>query len=83
MWRRPANAVFFEQQEAAFEAVEYLITRGPPSDIACITVDTPTGRLACRATATTLIKHGIEWILSRVKYGDSTMTRGYELCWNC
>ena len=53
------RCVFFEQQEAAFQAVEYLITQGYRN---------------------ALIKHGIEWDPSRVKYGDSTMTRGYELC---
>ena len=53
------RCVFFEQQEAAFQAVEYLITQGHRN---------------------ALIKHGIEWDPSRVKYGDSTMTRGYELC---
>ncbi len=31
------RCVFFEQQEAAFQAVEYLITQGH-RDIACITV---------------------------------------------
>ena len=38
------RCVFFEQQEAAFQAVEYLITQGH-RDIACITVPmhTPTG----------------------------------------
>lgn len=56
------RCVFFEQQEAAFRAVEYLITRGH-RDIACITVPMHTlpARLACRATTNALIKHGIEW----------------------
>ena len=76
------RCVFFEQQEAAFQAVEYLITQGH-RDIACITVPmhTPTGQARLQGYRNALIKHGIEWDPSRVKYGDSTMTRGYELCW--
>ncbi len=37
--------MFFEQQEAAFQAVDYLISRGH-RDIACLTVPmhTPTGK---------------------------------------
>ena len=27
-----------------------------------------------------LEKHGISWDAGKVKYGDATMTRGYELC---
>lgn len=75
------RCVFFEQQEAAFQAVEYLITQGH-RDIACITVPmhTPTGQARLQGYRNALIKHGIEWDPSRVKYGDSTMTRGYELC---
>lgn len=78
------RCVFFEQQEAAFQAVEYLITQGH-RDIACITVPmhTPTGQARLQGYRNALIKHGIEWDPSRVKYGDSTMTRGYELCGNC
>lgn len=78
------RCVFFEQQEAAFQAVEYLITQGH-RDIACMTVPmhTPTGQARLQGYRNALIKHGIEWDPSRVKYGDSTMTRGYELCWNC
>ncbi|MBN0595946.1 substrate-binding domain-containing protein, partial [Pseudomonas aeruginosa] len=70
------RCVFFEQQEAAFQAVEYLITQGH-RDIACITVPmhTPTGQARLQGYRNALIKHGIEWDPSRVKYGDSTMTR--------
>ena len=57
------------------------ITQGH-RDIACITVPmhTPTGQARLQGYRNALIKHGIEWDPSRVKYGDSTMTRGYELC---
>ncbi len=41
---------------------------------------TPTGQARLQGYRNALIKHGIEWDPSRVKYGDSTMTRGYELC---
>ncbi|MBN6230403.1 LacI family transcriptional regulator, partial [Escherichia coli] len=65
------RCVFFEQQEAAFQAVEYLITQGH-RDIACITVPmhTPTGQARLQGYRNALIKHGIEWDPSRVKYGD-------------
>ena len=60
--------------------MEYLITQAtaisPASPSRCIPL--PAARLQGYRNA--LIKHGIEWDPSRVKYGDSTMTRGYELC---
>lgn len=75
------KCVFFEQQDAAFQAVEYLITQGH-HDIACITVPghTPTGKARLMGYRKALEKHGIPWDPAKVKYGDSTMTRGYELC---
>ena len=73
--------MFFEQQEAAFQAVDYLISQGH-RDIACLTVPmhTPTGKARLAGYRSALEKHGIGWEPARVKYGDSTMTRGYELC---
>jgi len=70
-----------EQQEAAFNAVEYLISQGH-REIACITVPihTPTGKARLTGYRKALEKHRIPWDESRVKYGDSGMTRGYELC---
>ncbi|AXF62182.1 LacI family DNA-binding transcriptional regulator [Leclercia sp. W6] len=75
------RCVFFEQQEAAFNAVEYLISQGH-REIACITVPihTPTGKARLTGYRKALEKHGIPWDENRVKYGDSGMTRGYELC---
>ena len=75
------RCVFFEQQEAAFNAVEYLISQGH-REIACITVPihTPTGKARLTGYRKALEKHRIPWDESRVKYGDSGMTRGYELC---
>ncbi len=75
------RCVFFEQQEAAFRAVEYLISQGH-REIACMTVPihTPTGKARLMGYRMALEKHGIGWDESRVKYGDAGMTRGYELC---
>jgi len=75
------RCVFFEQQAAAFSAVEYLISQGH-REIACMTVPihTPTGKARLTGYRMALEKHGIPWDESRVKYGDSGMTRGYELC---
>jgi len=75
------RCVFFEQQDAAFQAVEYLIAQGH-RDIACITVPihTPTGKARLQGYRNALEKHGIGWDPSKVKYGDAGMTRGYELC---
>lgn len=75
------KCVFFEQQDAAFQAVDYLITQHH-RDIACITapIHTPTGKARLMGYRKALEKHGIRWDPAKVKYGDSTMTRGYELC---
>jgi DNA-binding LacI/PurR family transcriptional regulator len=75
------RCVFFEQQDAAFQAVEYLISQGH-RDIACITVPihTPTGKARLEGYRNALKKNGIPWDAAKVKYGDSSMTRGYELC---
>ncbi|ARD59234.1 LacI family transcriptional regulator [Kosakonia radicincitans DSM 16656] len=75
------KCVFFEQQDAAFQAVDYLAGLGH-REIACITVPihTPTGKARLMGYRKALEKHGISWDAGRVKYGDATMTRGYELC---
>lgn len=75
------RCVFFEQEDAAFQAVDYLIHQGH-RDIACITVPmhTPTGKARLQGYRKALKKNGIAWDPEKVKYGDSTMTRGYELC---
>lgn len=43
-------------------------------------IHTPTGKARLTGYRKALEKHGIPWDESRVKYGDSGMTRGYELC---
>lgn len=75
------KCVFFEQQDAAFQAVDYLLTQGH-HDIACITapIHTPTGKARLMGYRKALEKHGIRWDPAKVKYGDSSMSRGYELC---
>lgn len=75
------KCVFFEQQDAAFQAVDYLAGLGH-REIACITVPihTPTGKARLMGYRNALEKHGIHEDAGRVKYGDATMTRGYELC---
>lgn len=75
------KCVFFEQQDAAFQAVDYLVIQGH-HDIACITapIHTPTGKARLMGYRKALEKHGIRWDPAKVKYGDSSMSRGYELC---
>lgn len=75
------RCVFFEQQDAAFKVVDYLISQGH-RDIACITVPihTPTGKARLMGYRNALEKHGIPWEPVRVKYGDARMSQGYELC---
>jgi DNA-binding LacI/PurR family transcriptional regulator len=75
------RCVFFEQQDAAFQAVEYLISQGH-RDIACLTVPihTPTGKARLEGYKNALEKHGIEWDPAKVKYGDAGMTCGFEKC---
>ncbi|AGB76918.1 transcriptional regulator [Enterobacteriaceae bacterium strain FGI 57] len=75
------RCVFFEQQDAAFQAVEYLISQGH-RDIACITVPihTPTGKARLEGYKNALEKHGIAWDPAKIKYGDAGMTCGFEKC---
>lgn len=75
------RCVFFEQQNAAFQAVEYLILQGH-RDIACLTVSlaTPTGQARLAGYRAALQQYGIPWDDRRVKQGDSTVARGYALC---
>lgn len=75
------RAIFFEQEDAAFQAVDYLISQGH-REIACITVPghTPTGKSRLMGYRKALEKNGIDWDPTKVKYGDSSMTRGYDAC---
>lgn len=75
------RAIFFEQEDAAFQAVDYLISQGH-REIACITVPghTPTGKSRLMGYRKALEKNDIAWDPAKVKYGDSSMTRGYDAC---
>lgn len=75
------RCVFFEQQDAAFKATDYLIQQGH-RDIACITVpiSTPTGQARLMGYRKALQKYGIAFSEDKVKYGDSSMTLGHKLC---
>ncbi|HAZ54159.1 MAG TPA: LacI family transcriptional regulator [Franconibacter helveticus] len=75
------RCVFFEQQDAAFQAVDYLIQQGH-REIGCITVpiNTPTGKARLAGHRKALEKHAIAWDERRVRYGDSKMQSGYSLC---
>ena len=75
------RCVFFEQQDAAFKATDYLIQQGH-RDIACITVpiSTPTGQARLMGYRKALQKHGITFSEDKVKYGDSSMMLGHKLC---
>ncbi|MEX3018440.1 LacI family DNA-binding transcriptional regulator [Kluyvera sp. STS39-E] len=75
------RCVFFEQQDAAFQAVEYLISQGH-RDIGCITVPihTPTGQARLQGYRRALEQNGIKWDPAKVKHGDSTMNCGYDMC---
>lgn len=75
------RCVFFEQQDAAFQAVEYLISQGH-RDIACITVPihTPTGKARLQGYRRALEQHGIAWDPAKVKHGDAGMNCGYDMC---
>lgn len=75
------RCVFFEQQDAAFRATEYLIGQGH-REIACITVpgSTPTGHARLMGYRKALQKYRISFDDERVKNGDSTMAVGHQLC---
>ncbi|ELZ8931282.1 LacI family DNA-binding transcriptional regulator [Cronobacter dublinensis] len=75
------RCVFFEQQDAAFQAVEYLIEQGH-REIACITVSlaTPTGQARLLGYRRALEKHGIAGNEALIKNGDSTMRGGHTRC---
>ncbi|MGS9154809.1 LacI family transcriptional regulator, partial [Salmonella enterica subsp. enterica serovar Infantis] len=51
-------------------------------DIACITlpVHTPTGTSRVAGSRKALEKYGIPWQPAKVKYGDYSLTRGYDAC---
>ncbi|VEA69776.1 Cryptic asc operon repressor [Serratia rubidaea] len=75
------HCVFFEQQQAAFDAVNYLIAQGH-RDIACITgpIDTPTAQARLAGYRQALAHHQIAFDPARVAHGDSSVPSGYHGC---
>ncbi|CAI1130658.1 Cryptic asc operon repressor [Serratia rubidaea] len=75
------RCVFFEQQAAAFDAVNYLIAQGH-RDIACITgpIDTPTAQARLAGYRQALAHHQIAFDPARVAHGDSSVPSGYHGC---
>ena len=71
--------MFFEQQQAAFHAVDYLIQQGH-REIACITgpIRTPTAQARLAGYQQALEHHKIAFDASRVAYGDSSVQSGYQ-----
>lgn len=75
------RCVFFEQQLAAFNAIDYLIRQGH-RDIACITgpIDTPTAQARLAGYRQALGHHHIGLVDALVTYGDSSVPGGYRSC---
>ncbi|CNE85259.1 putative regulatory protein [Yersinia nurmii] len=75
------RCVFFEQQQAAFKAVSYLIQQGH-RDIACITgpINTPTALSRLAGYRQALTVHDIPCNDSLVVQGDSSVASGYSAC---
>jgi len=75
------RCVFFEQQQAAFKAVDYLIGQGH-REIACITgpIATPTAQSRLAGYRQALQQHQIAFDDARVAYGDSSVAGGYRGC---
>lgn len=75
------RCVFFEQQQAAFDAVTYLIAQGH-REIACITgpIATPTAQARLAGYRQALEHHQIAFDAARVAHGDSSVPSGYHGC---
>lgn len=75
------RCVFFEQQQAAFDAVDYLICQGH-HDIACITgpIDTPTAQSRLAGYRQALEHHQVTFNDALITNGDSSVPGGYHSC---
>ncbi|WP_113626689.1 LacI family DNA-binding transcriptional regulator [Pectobacterium peruviense] len=73
------RCIFFRQQQAAFDVVNYLIEQGH-REIACITapMQTPTARARLAGYQQALIDHQIEVDPRRVAHGTSMVASGYQ-----
>lgn len=75
------RCVFFEQQQAAFNAVDYLICQGH-REVACITgpIDTPTAQSRLAGYRQALEHHQITFNDALITNGDSSVPGGYHSC---
>lgn len=75
------RCVFFEQQQAAFNVVDYLIGQGH-REIACITgpIDTPTAQSRLAGYRQALEHHQIAFNDALITNGDSSVPSGYLSC---
>ncbi|ACS84565.1 LacI family DNA-binding transcriptional regulator [Musicola paradisiaca] len=73
------RCVYFEQQQAAYQVVVYLIAQGH-RDIACITgpIGTPTAQARLAGYQQALDEHRIPYAPQRVANGDSLVSGGYR-----
>ncbi|PVZ82453.1 LacI family transcriptional regulator [Serratia sp. S1B] len=79
--RAPERCVFFEQQQAAYKVVDYLIGQGH-REIACITgpIDTPTAQARLEGYRQALVQHDIAFNPTLVANSDSSVPGGYHSC---
>jgi len=77
----PERCVYFEQQQSAFEATEFLIKQGH-HHIACITgpMRTPTAQARLAGYKAALAHHHLPFEPLRVAHGDSSVPSGYRGC---
>src|SRR5471032_2886236 len=75
------RCVYFEQQQSAFEATDFLINQGH-HHIACITgpMRTPTAQARLAGYKAALAHHQLPFEPLRVAYGDSSVPSGYLGC---
>ncbi|WP_145542680.1 LacI family DNA-binding transcriptional regulator [Yersinia frederiksenii] len=75
------HCVFFEQQQAAFNAVNYLIEQGH-RDIACITgpIATSTAQSRLAGYQQALTRHGIPLNDELIAHGENGVPDGYKGC---
>ncbi|ACX89356.1 LacI family DNA-binding transcriptional regulator [Pectobacterium parmentieri] len=73
------RCIFFRQQQAAFDVVNYLIEQGH-REIACITapMKTPTAQARLAGYQQALLAHQIEVDPRRVAHGTSMVASGYQ-----
>ncbi|SLM64434.1 MULTISPECIES: LacI family DNA-binding transcriptional regulator [Dickeya] len=75
----PERCVWFEQQQAVFQLVDYLVQQGH-REIACVTgpINTPTARARLAGYRQALAHHRIAYEPLRVIHGDNLVPGGYQ-----